>query len=220
MTVAYGQNGEPVRPDHGFQLRLLVPGSEGIYNVKWLKRIRVVDQPCLSFQQQSRFLTPDPKTQRDSYDFGPNSVITQPSGAPVAAPGVPKSNFSRFLDTKLCRCDAATRHGKCERSTTRSRGPVAATPVRVASHRNDARRTEKPAVVNCWRCCAACPGVNRPRCRKPFRWWRHWAWSASETDTSCSRLPILAAARPQGREGAAGDGLIFPCGHGDATLGR
>ena len=80
VLVAYGQNGEPVRPDHGYPLRLLVPGFEGIYNVKWLKRIKVVDQPYLSFQEHSRFLTPDPKTQRDSYDFGPNSVITRPSG--------------------------------------------------------------------------------------------------------------------------------------------
>ena len=80
VIVAYGQNGEPVRPDHGYPLRLVVPGFEGIYNVKWLKRIKVVDQPYLSFQEHSRFLTPDPKTQRDSYDFGPSSVITHPSG--------------------------------------------------------------------------------------------------------------------------------------------
>ncbi len=80
VLVAYGQNGEPVRPDHGYPLRLVVPGFEGIYNVKWLKRIKVVDQPYLSFQEHSRFLTPNPKTQRDAYDFGPNSVITQPSG--------------------------------------------------------------------------------------------------------------------------------------------
>ena len=80
VLVAYGQNGEPVRPDHGFPLRLVAPGFEGIYNVKWLKRIKVVDQPYLSFQEHSRFLTPNPKTQRDSYDFGPNSVITRPSG--------------------------------------------------------------------------------------------------------------------------------------------
>ncbi len=88
VLVAYGQNGEPVRPDHGYPLRLLVPGFEGIYNVKWLKRIKVVDQPYLSFQEHSRFLTPDPKTQRDSYDFGPNSVITHPSGGnELSAPG-------------------------------------------------------------------------------------------------------------------------------------
>ena len=45
VLVAYGQNGEPVRPDHGFPLRLVVPGFEGVYNVKWLRRIKVVDQP-------------------------------------------------------------------------------------------------------------------------------------------------------------------------------
>ena len=88
VLVAYGQNGEPVRPDHGFPLRLVVPGFEGIYNVKWLKRIKAVDQPYLSFQEHSRFLTPNPKTQRDSYDFGPSSVITQPSGEQqLATPG-------------------------------------------------------------------------------------------------------------------------------------
>lgn len=81
VLVAYGQNGEPVRPDHGFPLRLIVPGFEGLYNVKWLRRIKVVDQPYMSFQEHSRFLTPNPKTQRDSYDFGPSSVITRPSGS-------------------------------------------------------------------------------------------------------------------------------------------
>ena len=80
VLVAYGQNGEPVRPDHGFPLRLIVPGFEGIFNVKWLRRIKVVDQPYLTFQEHARFLGLDPKTQPDSYDFGPTSVITYPSG--------------------------------------------------------------------------------------------------------------------------------------------
>src|SRR5579872_1361600 len=39
--VVYGQNGEPVRPDNGYPLRLLVPGFEGVSNVKWLRRIYV-----------------------------------------------------------------------------------------------------------------------------------------------------------------------------------
>jgi sulfane dehydrogenase subunit SoxC len=80
VIVAYGQNGEPVRPDQGFPLRLVVPGMEGIYQVKWLRRIKVVDQPYLTFQENSRFLHEDPKTQLDSYEFGPKSVITYPSG--------------------------------------------------------------------------------------------------------------------------------------------
>ena len=50
VLVAYGQNGEPVRPDQGFPLRLLVPGFEGIYNVKWLKTIKVVDSPTSRFR--------------------------------------------------------------------------------------------------------------------------------------------------------------------------
>jgi sulfane dehydrogenase subunit SoxC len=81
VLVAYGQNGEPVRPDHGFPLRLIVPGFEGIYNVKWLRRLKVVDQPYVTFQEHSRFIGPNAaKTQPDSYEFGPKSVITYPSG--------------------------------------------------------------------------------------------------------------------------------------------
>jgi sulfane dehydrogenase subunit SoxC len=80
VLVAYGQNGEPIRPDHGFPLRLIVPGFEGIYNVKWLRRIKAVDQPYLTFQEHSRFLGANPRTQPDSYDLGPTSVITYPSG--------------------------------------------------------------------------------------------------------------------------------------------
>jgi sulfane dehydrogenase subunit SoxC len=79
--VAYAQNGEAVRPDQGFPLRLVVPGMEGIYQVKWLRRIKVVDQPYLTFQESSRFLHEGPKTQLDSYEFGPKSVITYPSGS-------------------------------------------------------------------------------------------------------------------------------------------
>jgi sulfane dehydrogenase subunit SoxC len=80
VMVAYGQNGEPVRPDHGFPLRLIVPGFEGIYNVKWLRRIKVVDREYLTFQEHSRFLGLKPQTQPDTYEFGPSSVITYPSG--------------------------------------------------------------------------------------------------------------------------------------------
>ncbi len=40
----YGMNGEPVRPQQGFPLRLIVPGFEGIYQTKYLRRIKVVDR--------------------------------------------------------------------------------------------------------------------------------------------------------------------------------
>ena len=66
--VAYGQNGEPLRPHQGFPLRLMVPGAGGFSHVKWLHRIKVVDKP---------YLTPSERFQQQ---FGAKSVITFPSG--------------------------------------------------------------------------------------------------------------------------------------------
>ena len=45
VIVAYGQNGEPVRPEQGYPLRLVVPGWEGPFSVKFLSHIKVVDHP-------------------------------------------------------------------------------------------------------------------------------------------------------------------------------
>ena len=44
--VAYGQNGEPLRPAHGFPMRLIMPGFEGNLNIKWLRRVEV-QRPAL-----------------------------------------------------------------------------------------------------------------------------------------------------------------------------
>ena len=48
VLVAYGQNGEAARPGNGYPLRLIVPGWEGNVNVKWLRRIKVVDRPYMT----------------------------------------------------------------------------------------------------------------------------------------------------------------------------
>jgi sulfane dehydrogenase subunit SoxC len=61
-------------------LRLLVPGFEGLYNVKWLRRIKVADQPYVAFQEVSRYTTKDPKSRWFQFEQGPKSVITFPSG--------------------------------------------------------------------------------------------------------------------------------------------
>ena len=45
VIVAYGQNGEMVRPEQGYPLRLLVPGVQGVSSVKWLRRLKVGDAP-------------------------------------------------------------------------------------------------------------------------------------------------------------------------------
>jgi sulfane dehydrogenase subunit SoxC len=80
VLVAYSQNGEPVRPDNGFPLRLFVPGFEGLYSVKWLHRIKVVDKPYLTFQEQRRYLDPRANQGHFNFEQGPISIITFPSG--------------------------------------------------------------------------------------------------------------------------------------------
>jgi DMSO/TMAO reductase YedYZ molybdopterin-dependent catalytic subunit len=50
VVLAYACNGAPLPPQHGFPLRLLVPGWYGMTNVKWLQRITVVDKPFTGYQ--------------------------------------------------------------------------------------------------------------------------------------------------------------------------
>jgi len=77
--VCYGMNGEPVRPQQGFPLRLIVPGFEGIYQTKYLRRIKVVDQFYWTYNDYGH-LRKDPKEAALGQQIGPKSVITFPSG--------------------------------------------------------------------------------------------------------------------------------------------
>src|SRR5438874_1866293 len=77
--VAYGQNGEALRPQQGFPLRLVVPGFEGIYNTKWLRRIKVVDRYYMTYNDYGH-ISNDPKVAALTFRWGPKSVITFPSG--------------------------------------------------------------------------------------------------------------------------------------------
>jgi DMSO/TMAO reductase YedYZ molybdopterin-dependent catalytic subunit len=55
VLLAYELNGRPLPPQHGFPLRLLVPGWYGMTNVKWLTRITVVDEPFAGYQQAKAY---------------------------------------------------------------------------------------------------------------------------------------------------------------------
>ena len=80
--VAYAQNGEAVRPEQGYPLRLVVPGWEGNQNVKWLRRIKVSDQPHMTKDETSKYteLLPDGRSRLFSFEMEVKSVITYPSG--------------------------------------------------------------------------------------------------------------------------------------------
>lgn len=90
VLLAYGQNGEPIRPEQGFPLRLFVPGWEGNISVKWLRRIKVVDQPYMTREETSKYtdLMPDGKARQFTFEMDPKSLITYPSGGhQLAGPG-------------------------------------------------------------------------------------------------------------------------------------
>src|SRR5215467_2926409 len=77
--VAYGMNGEALRPQQGFPLRLLVPGFEGIYQIKYLRRIKVVDRHYMTYDDYGH-INADPRAAALVEQIGPKSVITFPSG--------------------------------------------------------------------------------------------------------------------------------------------
>src|SRR5260370_41888426 len=78
----YGQNGEALRPEQGYPLRVLVPDWQGINNVIWLRRIYVVDQPYMGMMESTKYPSPrlDGKSRWFESEMGPKSVITRPSG--------------------------------------------------------------------------------------------------------------------------------------------
>lgn len=82
ILVAYGQNGEALRPENGYPLRLIVPGWEGNVNVKWLRRLTVTDRPYMSRIEavDHTALMPDGKARRFMFVMEAKSVITFPSG--------------------------------------------------------------------------------------------------------------------------------------------
>ena len=85
VLVCYGQNGEMLRPEQGYPLRLLVPGVQGVSSVKWLRRIEVGDQPWNTREEALHYidLMPGGKHRQYTWIQEAKSVITSPSGGQV-----------------------------------------------------------------------------------------------------------------------------------------
>ena len=82
VLVAYGQNGEYLRPENGYPLRLVVPGVQGVSWVKWLKRIELGDKPYGARDEAIHYIDPMPDGTHRQYTSlqEVKSVITSPSG--------------------------------------------------------------------------------------------------------------------------------------------
>ena len=89
VFIAYGQNGEPLRPAHGFPIHLITPGLESNLHIKWLRRLKFGDQPWMTRWETDRYtqLLANGKARQFQLRMETNSVITHPSGMMEMRPG-------------------------------------------------------------------------------------------------------------------------------------
>jgi sulfane dehydrogenase subunit SoxC len=89
--IALYQNGERIMPGNGYPMRLLLPGYEGNMNVKFLRRIKLVDQPGMSYYETRTYtqLLPNGKSWQFNFLQEVKSFITHPSpGLALKEPGL------------------------------------------------------------------------------------------------------------------------------------
>jgi len=79
--LALYQNGERLRPENGYPLRLIVPGWEGVLSVKWLRRLKLTDRPIMARNETSKYteLQPSGKARMFTFVMEAKSLITSPS---------------------------------------------------------------------------------------------------------------------------------------------
>jgi sulfane dehydrogenase subunit SoxC len=90
VLVAFYQNGEPLRPEQGFPMRLVLPGYEGNMSIKWVHRLELTEVPLHARDETSHYtdLLPDGRALQFTFPMGVKSVITQPSaGWDLQGPG-------------------------------------------------------------------------------------------------------------------------------------
>lgn len=88
--IAYGQNGEPIRPEQGYPFRLMLPGWEGNTNIKWLRRLEFSTSPFETYEETRQYTDPltDGQARQFTYPMEAKSVITWPSGGhTIPGPG-------------------------------------------------------------------------------------------------------------------------------------
>lgn len=89
--VALYQNGERIRPENGYPLRLIVPGWEGVLHVKWLHRLELAAEPVMARNETAKYteLLPSGLARQFTFIIDAKSLITSPSpGQTLAGPDI------------------------------------------------------------------------------------------------------------------------------------
>ncbi|BBF91999.1 sulfite dehydrogenase [Blastochloris tepida] len=126
--IAYRMNGEMLRPENGYPVRIVVPGWEANMWVKWLRRIEVGDQPWHHREETSKYtdLLENGRARRFTYVMDAKSVITSPSPQAPLKQGKGFTVLSGIAWSgrgKIARVDVSLDGGRNWR-TARLDGPV------------------------------------------------------------------------------------------------
>jgi sulfane dehydrogenase subunit SoxC len=113
--IAYGQNGEALRPEQGYPARLFLPGWEGNASVKWLRRIELSDRPFMTREETSKYTEPfaNETSRMFSFVMDARSLITYPAYPVTLTPGWVELNGIAWTGAgKIARVDVSTDGGK------------------------------------------------------------------------------------------------------------
>jgi sulfane dehydrogenase subunit SoxC len=125
--IALFQNGERIRPEQGYPMRLLLPGWEGNMNVKWLRQLKLTAEPMQTKDETSKYtdLMPDGRAQQFTFPLGVKSTITKPSfGMTMQGPGLYEiSGIAWSGSGRIARVEVST-DGGATWSDARLQGPV------------------------------------------------------------------------------------------------
>jgi len=120
--IAYEMNGQPLPAVHGFPLRVIVPGWEGAYAMKWLTTLRVVPREFDGFWVATAYRYPlkqiAPGAAVDAKDMGPltglvvKSLITRPHDGSTVAPGkIDVAGFAWAGETAIAKVEVSSDNG-------------------------------------------------------------------------------------------------------------
>ena len=112
--IAYGQNGEAIRPEQGYPARLFLPGWEGNASVKWLRRIELSDRPFMTREETSKYTDPmaDGTARIFSFLMDARSLITYPAYPVTVSRGWVEINGIAWTGSgKIQRVDVSTDGG-------------------------------------------------------------------------------------------------------------
>jgi sulfane dehydrogenase subunit SoxC len=112
--IAYGQNGEAIRPEQGYPARLFLPGWEGNASVKWIRRIELSDRPFMTREETSKYTDPmaDGTARIFSFLMDARSLITYPAYPVTLSRGWVEINGIAWTGSgKIQRVDVSTDDG-------------------------------------------------------------------------------------------------------------